>query len=423
MYPNTLIGNIIKTGKRYFILMLLFVFYAATGCSNSSFLERPFSSMGLSSQNTEEVSQSVDLNKQIITAPLAKQMAFPEVTPIPRLRVALLLPLSGSSQKIGESMLDAAYMAALDIGSNNINIIPIDTSDNQISAIQAVNKAISEKVDIILGPLFADATAAVVPIAQEHGINVISFSNDRKLTEKGAFLLGFMPEQQIRRVVNYVADVNNITAYSAFVPDNEFGKVTAQELSNIVQQRGFTIEQIEYYASGGSGEQVDLVKVIEVNSKSTGAILIPEGGERIKEITKLIKKHNITQNKAMLIGSGQWDDSGLLNIRELKGGIFSTSPPAQRKEFEEHFKNTYGYTPLRITSLAYDAVALSVFLAQNGADFSRAAITNPRGFAALNGIFRFRNDGICERGLSVLKVGDKEFIEVDPAPKAFTTAY
>ena len=62
--------------------------------------------------------------------------------------------------------------------------------------------------------------------------------------------------------------------------------------------------------------------------------------------------------------------------------------------------------PVRTATLAYDAVALVAALArtQGAQRFAPETLTNPSGFAGIDGLFRFRSDGTNERGLAVMKV-------------------
>ena len=79
------------------------------------------------------------------------------------------------------------------------------------------------------------------------------------------------------------------------------------------------------------------------------------------------------------------------------------------------------YRPARIATQAYDAVALAAALSRNegAADFSRAALTNPSGFAGTDGIFRFLSNGVSERGLAVLEVTARGPRVVDAAAQTF----
>ena len=53
--------------------------------------------------------------------------------------------------------------------------------------------------------------------------------------------------------------------------------------------------------------------------------------------------------------------------------------------------------------------------------FSPEVLTNPAGFAGIDGIFRFRSDGANERGLAVMRVTPTGGEIVSPAPRAFAT--
>ena len=51
--------------------------------------------------------------------------------------------------------------------------------------------------------------------------------------------------------------------------------------------------------------------------------------------------------------------------------------------------------------------------------FSPEVLTNPAGFAGIDGIFRFRSDGANERGLAVMRVTPTGGEIISPATRAF----
>ena len=105
----------------------------------------------------------------------------------------------------------------------------------------------------------------------------------------------------------------------------------------------------------------------------------------------------------------------------LVGGWFAASPPDARGHFDSRFRATYGHAPPRLASLAFDAAALAAVLAKSGPDpFTTEAIQNPRGFAGVDGLFRFTADGLVQRGLAVLEVGPQGNTVVSPAPTSFS---
>ena len=79
----------------------------------------------------------------------------------------------------------------------------------------------------------------------------------------------------------------------------------------------------------------------------------------------------------------------------LIGGWFAAPAPSARTAFERRFNEVYGHPPPRLATLAYDAVALAALLAsgEGEADFSADSVTDPSGFAGVDGIFRLRRDG------------------------------
>jgi ABC-type branched-subunit amino acid transport system substrate-binding protein len=121
----------------------------------------------------------------------------------PEVRVGLLLPLSGPAGALGRDMLDAAQMALFDVGENDLVLLPRDTGGTPAGARTAATQVIADGAEVILGPLFGQGVAAVSPLAAQAGIRILAFSNDASVATDGTFLLGFRPEEQVRRVVDY----------------------------------------------------------------------------------------------------------------------------------------------------------------------------------------------------------------------------
>ena len=151
------------------------------------------------------------------------------------------------------------------------------------------------------------------------------------------------------------------------------------------------------------------------------ALLLPVGGDQLKQIAQQLRAAGIDPAQTHLLGSGLWDDPSILKEPALAGGWFAASPPDVRHEFEHRYQGAYGHPPPRLASLAFDAAALAAVLAKSPDPdpFSQSAIENPNGFTGVDGLFRFTSQGLVQRGLAVLEVepnGDKV---VSPAPLNF----
>ena len=151
------------------------------------------------------------------------------------------------------------------------------------------------------------------------------------------------------------------------------------------------------------------------------ALIIPEGGARLKTIAKTLERFHLDDRNIRVLGSGQWDGNDLSLLEVLHGSWYASAEPERRQRFETHFESVYGYKPIRLASLAYDGVALAATLATmpGGADFSYRAITTKRGFVGIDGIFRLQENGITERGLAIIEVTEAGTQIIDPAPKSF----
>ena len=122
-----------------------------------------------------------------------------------------------------------------------------------------------------------------------------------------------------------------------------------------------------------------------------------------------------------LLGTGLWDNPRVFASPALQGGLYAAPDPSGFRSFSGRYRAKFGADPVRTATLAYDAVALVAALArtQGGARFSPEVLTNPSGFAGIDGLFRFRADGSNERGLAVMKVGTGGSATVAGSPKSF----
>jgi hypothetical protein len=153
------------------------------------------------------------------------------------------------------------------------------------------------------------------------------------------------------------------------------------------------------------------------------ALLIAEGGARLRELAPLLPYYDIDPGPVRFLGTGQWDEPGLGREPSLVGAWYAASDPESRAVFESRFRDLYGRSPPRLATLAYDAVALAAVLGKRAGTqpFSRAALTSPSGFAGVDGLFRLLPEGVAERALAILEITRGGAHVIDPAPTTFQT--
>ncbi len=334
-------------------------------------------------------------------------------------KVALLLPLSGPNAGLGQALLNAAQLALFDLGDANFELLPGDTKGTAEGAAQAAQAAIGQGAKLILGPFFSAEVGAVAPVAQAAGINVVAFSTDEHVAGHGVFLIGFLPRSQVARVVAY-AHAQGLNRFAAVVPDTVYGQTIADLLRQAASNAGAEVTDVELYDPAAK-DAADTVRQLAKNSGNFDAVMLPEGGERLIALAPLLPYYDIDTTKIRLLGTGQWDDPHVWREPALLGGWYPAPDPAVRADFEKHYTQLYGSAPPRIATLGYDATALAAVLAKSagGPNFSAEALTNPDGFAGLDGIFRFRADGLNERGLAILEIQRTGPHVISPAPASF----
>ncbi len=358
------------------------------------------------------------------TAPPRPQAPAPQVgattTPSGKIRIALLLPLSGRAAPTGQAMQQAAEMSLFDSGAKDIALAAYDSGETADSAVQAYTKARAEGAALVLGPLFGPSASALAPIVARGGANVISFSNDENAAQPGVWVMGIAAPPQVRRVVDQAVR-SGIKRFAALAPRTAYGEQMTRTLESHVAVRGGEVVAAELYDEGADLSAAAKRLAATVKGDGKLAILVPVAPPRLAAALAALSGAGIDSSSVQLIGTGVWDIPGIGADTALRGAWYAAPDPAKRADFERRFIATYGRPPLRLATLAYDAVALAGQLARlkPGGDFTAEAIANPNGWSGVDGVFRFLPDGRTERGLAVIEVQGERGLVVSPAPASF----
>jgi ABC-type branched-subunit amino acid transport system substrate-binding protein len=355
----------------------------------------------------------------------------PQTQPIPSMptgegvKVALLLPMTatGDQAQIALSMKQAAEMALIDAGNSGITLISKDTAGTAAGAAAAAQAALSEGAELILGPLLGAEVQAVAPLAQAQNVPVIAFSSSSGVAGNGTYLMSFLPEEEVSNIVRHLASTGK-TSMAALLPKVQYGLAVEKALVAAGQRHGVSIAAIERFPRNNLSIVDPVTKVVTaVNdpSRNIQALLIAEGGDLLRTIGAALKKAGYDQNRTQTLGTGLWDNPVTSSTSVALGGIYAGVSPDLVQRFDDRYKGSYGTRPSRLASLAYDAVSLAIILSkgETGQRFSAVSITNPEGFQGINGLFRFRENGIIERGLSILEVTSNGVKVLAPAPSRF----
>ncbi len=343
-----------------------------------------------------------------------------------QIRVGLLLPLSagGNAGLAGQAMRNAAEMALAEFNSPNIQLLVEDDAGNAETARAVAQQALDQGAAIILGPLFAQSVSVVGQVTQPRNVPVIAFSTDANVAAPGVYLLSFLPESDVERIVQYASSTGK-RAYAALMPSNPYGSVVEAAFRTDVARHGGQIVALEHYPHDPAGMAAP-VRAIAQATVRADALFIPDGGDAVPGVVQMLVTDGMNTRRIQLLGTGLWDDPRVYETRALEGAWYAAPDAAGYRAFSARYRQRFNQDPVRTATLAYDAVALVAALVKTQPDpqvrFSPTVLTNPSGFTGIDGLFRFLPNGTNQRGLAVLRVAPSGPQTVSPAPRSFGTS-
>jgi hypothetical protein len=339
-----------------------------------------------------------------------------------QVKAGLILPLSGPGNAgiAGQAMRNAAEMAISEFNGPNLQLLDNDDGGAAEAARLGAQQALDEGAEIILGPLFAQSVGFVGQVARPRNVPVIAFSTDANVASSGIYLLSFLPESDVDRIVQYATSTGK-HSYAALIPDNPYGTVVEAAFKQAVARRsGSQVVAIERYPHDKAAMATPIRSIAQASARAD-ALFIPDGGDAVPDVAQALAAGGVNLKRLQLLGTGLWDDPRIYAAPALDGGWYAAPDGVGYRNFSTRYRARYNQDPVRTATLAYDAVALVAALVktQGPQRFSQQVLTNPSGFTGIDGLFRFRTDGTNERGLAVLRVSSAGVQTVAPALRSF----
>lgn len=334
-------------------------------------------------------------------------------------KVALIVPLSGPGAAVGAALRNAAELAYDDFQKPNLQILVKDDRGTSEGARAAAQAAFAEGAEVVLGPLFAANVQAAGSVARGAGKPVIAFSTDAAVAARGVYLISFLPQSEVDRIVDE-ASAGGRRSFAALIPETTYGNAVEAQFREAVARRGARLVAMERYAPGNPGPAVERLRgVIAGPSAQADALFVPDTPEGLAAVAPALAQVKFSPARVRPLGLALWNDPRVLAQPAFQGAWFAAPDAAGFSGFAGRYQARFGATPPRAAALGYDAVALTAALSrQYGTQrFADATLTNPAGFSGLEGTFRFRPDGLGERTLAVYEVRNGAANVVSPAPK------
>lgn len=322
-------------------------------------------------------------------------------------RVALILPLSGSAAAVGRSMANGARLAMAHVvttGGQNIHLVLKDSGSSTASARTAAQQAIGEGAELILGPLTADSVAMAGAIAKSADVPLIGFSSTASVATDGVYLLSVLPAAEIMRGLGF-ARTRGRQSVAAIIPDTPLGIVQAELLRQATGETGMRVVGIEMF-----GDEAQARTAIErlapaMRSGQVDTLYLPDRATA-PSFGVLLEAARVPRERLLIVGSAEWEaDAAIAAQAYLSGAVYPAIDPAGLAALAPRYRARFGSEPHQFATLAFTAVLLANNSALSMATPRYATgLLSPAGFAGRDGLFRFHFDGRGEYGLVMRQV-------------------
>jgi ABC-type branched-subunit amino acid transport system substrate-binding protein len=336
--------------------------------------------------------------------------------------VAIMLPLSGTEGHQSMKLLKLIKQGLTDGAKVDITPITYDcTTENMTLA--AINDIAQKNIKIIIGPLFSATTSMIKKKAKEHGITILTFSNNPALADANTYVFGHAPVKQMERLVKYHLD-HGYNNYFVLLPSGAHSVNLSKIIENMVNAKDGTLVKAEFYSAyedsinkavRNISDAVDILNEDIDNSKKP-VIYIGDYEENLPLLFDKFYSYSL-DSKAEIIGDSR------INILFDKpiNLTYTGSLNIEDTDLKERFKFLVGTSNLNyLEGLAYDLALITANAI--GTHYHKPAfiakLDDYSGYMGVTGIVRF-NKKLAERKYDIIKRVGKKHKVIDFAGEKF----
>ncbi len=353
-----------------------------------------------------------------------------------KIKIGLIVPLSGENSLIGEKIIKSTRMAINKINDDRIEIIPKDTKSNPIDALKVSKELYKEGVKIIIGPVFNESTKYLDGLKE---ITFLSFTNKLIDNPKNVISAGVNAISQLKTIKKF-NDKNNLSNSIFLIPRSQFKK----EIEEAINKTKINYKEVFYY----DRDPTKLTKQIEdltkyqirknnlkneikrlenlsfkdkekkiqnLKKKDTlgnigfDSVVIADFDENLKSVATSLLYTDVSSKRVFYITLNQWFDESLLQENSLHPIYFPSINKSNYELFMNDFKNTYGLDGDQLSFLSYDLLGLVYFLIyENDFQISKKIFYKKNKFKGKIGIFEISKNTITHQ-LNFYSIEDNKF--------------
>ena len=356
-----------------------------------------------------------------------------------KIRIGLLVPLTGKNSEIGQSIIKSTRLAINTINNASIEIIPKDTRSNPEVTLKAAKELANSGIKIVIGPVFNES---LIYLGELSELTFLALTNKNDNFSKNIINAGINATSQLNAIKKFI-ELNEIKKTIFLTPDvsfkNEIEKAISNSkikvLENYIYNTDPTkltkqIEKITRYEIRKQNledeinrleksEQSNKELLIErlkkrdtLGSVKFDSVVISDFDESLKSVTTSLLYTDITPKEKYFITLNQWFDESLLKETSSQPLYFPSANKDNYDEFSNEYFEKYNQYPNQLSFLSYDLVGLVYYLIlQNESVIDKKMFTKKTLFKGKVGVFEIKNNKI-NHILNFYKAEDGEFKKV-----------
>ena len=356
-----------------------------------------------------------------------------------KIRIGLLVPLTGKNFEIGESIIKSVRLAINKINNPSIEIIPKDTRSNPEITLEAAKELANAGVKIIIGPVFNES---LIYLDKLNEITFLALTNKNNNFSKNIINAGINATSQLNAIDKFIK-LNKIEKTIFLTPDVSFKNEIKEAISNSkikilenyiydtdptkLTQQIEKITRYEVRKQNLEDEIVRLEKSDQTNKESLieglkkrdtlgsvnfDSVVISDFDESLKSVTTSLLYTDVSPKEKYFITLNQWFDESLLKETSTQPLYFPSANKSNYDEFSSEYYEKYNQYPNQLSFLSYDLVGLVYYLIlRNNSIIDKNMFSKKTLFKGKVGIFEIKDNKI-NHILNFYKVEDEEFKKV-----------
>ena len=356
-----------------------------------------------------------------------------------KLKIGVLVPLSGDNKKIGEQIIKATKLALKDINTKKIEIYPKDTGSNPTQTLTSASEFLNMGINIVIGPVFYESLSYLDEI---DNITFLSLTNKTINLPKNIISSGINATSQINAIKKFIEQIelkktiflvpeidyegeikkainqSKIKTSKIHIYNTEPTKLTQQieKITNYKIRKQNLADEIRRVENS---DLIDKEKQLEkLNKRYTignvrfDSVIISDFDESLKSVITSLLYTDVSPKKKYFITFNQWFDESLINESSLQPLYYPSINKKNLNNFEKKFNEEFNEVPNHLALLSYDLVGLIYYLSlQNEISEINKVFRKKNSFKGKIGVFDIENNKINHR-LNFYEVNNGKLREI-----------